>query len=218
MKLKTVLISIIIFCIYYFIPDLFNLIDYSNFSRSTIILFLFLIDLVPFIFLVLVYRKDLKNDFKPFKDNFMDNFDKYIRYYIAGLLIMTASNLLIELFANRAISNNEQAIRSISKILPIYTVITCSITGPIAEELAYRKTIKNIFIDKKLSIIASAIIFGLVHVIGTYTQLTDLLYIIPYGAFGATFMLIYCDSDNIWNSIFIHFLHNSLLLIAYFIR
>ena len=217
-KTKKIVISIFIFFIYYIIPHLFNLINYDNFSRNLIILFLFLIDLIPLIFLVLVYRKDLKNEFKPFKNNFLDNMDKYIRYYLLALILMTASNMLIEFISGSNISNNEQAIRDIGKVLPIYTILSCSFFAPIAEELAYRKTIRNIFVNKKLSIIASGIIFGLAHVLGTYTGISDLLYIIPYGIFGSTFMYIYTDSDSIWNTIFIHFMHNSLLLIAYYIR
>ena len=126
--------------------------------------------------------------------------------------------ILIQFLTGSTVSNNEEAIRKISDILPIYTIITCSFIGPLAEELAYRKTIKNIFINNKLSIIASGIIFGCAHVLSSYKEIADLLYIIPYGIFGSMFMYIYCDSKSIWNTIFIHFLHNTLLLIAYFIR
>ncbi len=217
-KYIKIIFSILVFGIYYIIPKLFNLIDFSTLNRTTIIILIFLMDLIPLLFLVLIYFKDLKEEFKPFIKNFMTAQDKYIRYYAVALVLMTISNLLIELFTGSKVSNNEQAIRSLSDILPIYTIITCSFMAPIAEELAYRKTIKNIFVNNKLSIFFSALIFGCAHVFGTYDNIIDLLYIIPYGIFGAMFMYIYCDSKNIWNTIFIHFMHNTLLLIAYYIR
>ena len=217
-KWKLSIFSILVYAVYYLIPKLFNLIDYSRLSRTTIIALIFIIDLIPLIFLLLIYYKDLKKEFKPFKENFLDSQDKYIRYYFIALVLMTISNILIEMFTGSTISGNEEAIRSIGKVLPIYTIISCPFIAPISEELVYRKTIKNIFINDKLSIIFSGLIFGLAHVLGTYTGIIDLLYIIPYGIFGAMFMYIYCDSKNIWNTIFIHFLHNTLLLIAYYIR
>lgn len=217
-KQKLVIFSILVYAVYYLIPKVFNLIDYSRLDRTTVIALIYVIDLIPLIFLILIYWKDLKKEFKPFKDNFLDYQDKYIRYYFVALILMTVSNILIERFTGSNISGNEEAIRNIGKVLPIYTIISCSFIAPVCEELIYRKTLKNIFINDKLSIIFSGLIFGIAHVISTYTNLIDLLYIIPYGIFGAMFMYIYCDSKNIWNTIFIHFLHNTLLLIAYYIR
>ena len=93
---------------------------------------------------------------------------------------------------------------------------TC-IVAPIAEELAFRKTVNNIFINKKLSIFMGFLLFGLAHVVGTYSGLLDLLYIIPYGILGGIFMYIYTDSENIFTTITLHFIHNTILMILYFI-
>ena len=135
-----------------------------------------------------------------------------------ALILMSVTDTIITAITGTELSNNEQAVRSIADTLPIYSVLSVCICAPIIEELIYRKTIKNIFINKTLAIIASGLIFGLAHVVGTYQSLQDLLYIIPYGSFGAVFMYIFIDSKNIWSTITIHFMHNSILLLLYFVR
>lgn len=222
-KIKIIL-NLLVFTIYYIMPIflsyIFKLLNVKLANLSNVMVFIVLIslDLLPLLFLVIVYRKDFKKDYLNYKNNFIKNIDKYIWLWIFALVIMSLSNVLISLLSGSDISNNEQAIRNITKIFPIYSVISTSIIAPIAEELAYRKTIRNVFINKKLSIIMSGIIFGLAHVIGTYTGLVDLLYIIPYGVFGSVFMYIYFDSDSIFSTITIHLLHNTLLVIMLFIR
>lgn len=223
-KIKNIILSILIFLVYYFFPHIINFlleifkIDLSTLNKYILILILFLVELIPVLFLVIVYRKDLKEEFKTYKENFIKNLDKYIRLWIFALLLMTLSNTLIQILTGSEISNNEQVVRDIAKILPIYSIFTTCLCAPIGEELAYRKTIGNIFTNKKLAIIMSGFIFGLAHVIGTYTGLTDLLYIIPYGLFGSVFMYIYLESKSIWTTMSIHFMHNALLLMIYYIR
>ena len=156
-------------------------------------------------------------EFKIFKENYKSYFEKYFKYWVLGIALMSLSNALISIITRDNVGNNEQLIREAIKVLPVYSVITTCLVAPIAEELIYRKTIKNIFRKKWLSIIMSGLIFGLAHVIGTYDNIKDLLYIIPYGILGSVFMYIYYKSENIYTTIFLHFIHNSLLLAVYMI-
>ena len=222
-KIITVLKNIIIFEVYYLLPVLFNYIleitniNISNFSKVGIMIILYTFELVPALFMIIIHRKALKDDTKTFKDSFTKNIDKYFRLWLLALFLMSASNMIITFITGSTISNNEEAIRSMADVIPIYTIITSALIAPIAEELAYRKTIGNIFSNKWLSIFMSGLIFGLAHVISTYTNIIDLLYIIPYGLFGSIFMYIYLDSKSIYTTIIIHTFHNSLLLLLYFL-
>lgn len=214
---------IIIFLIYYYFPyilnaliDLFN-IDLSKFNMYLILLILVLMEIIPVLFLVIIYRNDLKEEFIINKKTFKENFDKYIRLWLFGLILMTLSNTIITYITSSEISNNEQAVRDIADILPIYSIFTTCLCAPLGEELAYRKTIGKIFNKKWIAIVMSGFLFGLAHVLGTYQTISDLLYIIPYGLFGSVFMYMYLDSKTIFSSISIHFMHNTLLMIAYFI-
>ncbi len=223
-RIFKIIYSISIFIMYYYFTNIVSFVfklfklNINTLNKWLVVIILFLMEIIPLLALIVIYRRDLKREFKTFKDNFKNNIDKYIRLWIFALVVMTVSNVLIELITGSNVSNNEQAIRNIMGALPIYMTFSSCICAPIAEELAYRKTIKNIFVDKKLSIVMSGLIFGLAHVIGTYSSITDLLYIIPYGIFGSVFMYIYIDGDSIYNSMFIHFVHNTLLIIAYLIR
>lgn len=222
--LKQIIIGVLVFLFYYFFSDivffLFDLFkfDYMNSSRIIKIIIIYSLEIIPVILLVLLYKNDLKKDLKNYKENFIDNLDKYVKLYMLALILMSVTDTIITAITGTELSNNEQAVRSIADTLPIYSVLSVCICAPIVEELIYRKTIKNIFINKTLAIIASGLIFGLAHVIGTYQSLQDLLYIIPYGSFGAVFMYIFIDSKNIWSTITIHFMHNSILLLLYFVR
>ena len=61
-------------------------------------------------------------------------------------------------------------------------------------------------------ILLSALIFGYLHVTNS-NSLYDFLYIIPYGALGAAFAYINVKTDNVYSSILVHFVHNSILTI-----
>lgn len=222
-KIKLIVTSIFIFLLYFyfsyiveFILKFFNL-DITNFSFLTKVIFIYLFDLIPFSILILIYRKSLVEDFNILKNKYKEYADKYIRYWILGLFLMSILNVIISAITSSNISNNEEAIRSITDILPMYSILSTCIFAPITEELAYRKTLNNIFINKKLSIVMGFLLFGLAHVIGTYETPLDLLYILPYGVFGGIFMYIYTDSKNIWSTISIHFIHNTIMMIVYFV-
>lgn len=222
-KIINIILSTLIFLIYYFFSYIFSFlldilhIDLSTLSKYSLIGILIAVELIPIIFLIIIYRKSIKDEFKIYKEDFKNNLDKYIRLWIFALLLMTVSNTIIQLLTGSEISNNEQVVRDIAKLIPIYSLFTTCICAPIGEELAYRKVIGNIFTNKKLAIVMSGFIFGLAHVLGTYTGLIDLLYIIPYGLFGSVFMYIYLDSKSIWTTMTIHFLHNAILMVIYFI-
>ena len=223
-RFKCIFISIIIFLLYFFFSYIVDfIIKTFNINISSLkyiyrLIFIYALEIIPALFLVFIYRKDLKKDFKIFKKNIKPWADKYIRYWIIGIILMSISNMIISLITSSSIANNEEVVRKITDLLPIYSIFTCCIIAPVAEELAYRKTVGNIFTNKKMSILFSGLLFGLAHVVGTYEVLSDILYIIPYGLLGSIFMYMYRDSDNIWTTISIHFIHNTIFLMAYFIN
>ena len=223
-KIIKSLTSILVFTLYYtfpyisyFVMDILN-INLKSLNKIAVLLFIYLLEIIPLLFLIIVYKEDLKKEFKIYKDSFKENIDNYIRLWLVALILMTLSNSIINIFTGNIISKNETAVRDIANSLPIYSIFITCLFAPLGEELAYRKTIGNIFKNKKVAIIMSGLIFGLAHVIGTYTKLLDLVYVIPYGLFGCVFMYMYLNSKTIWSTISIHFLHNTLLIILYFLR
>ena len=55
------------------------------------------------------------------------------------------------------------------------------------------------------------------HIIGMATSLLDYIYVIPYMALGCVFAALYHRTDNIFNSVAMHCIHNSVAVILYFL-
>lgn len=227
--LKKRILSIIMFCIllcgmayFSYLPiEIFN-IDYNSFSQGMKILYTFYCDIGFILILFIIYRKILINDFKNYLKKFRENFDISFKFYFVGLVIMIVSNLTITLFFSGAKANNEDAVRSLIDLYPTYMLFSVSIYAPFVEELIFRKSIKDgvlSFGDSKITkylyIIISGLIFSSLHVVGMVNSNLDYLYIIPYFGLGAAFASLYYKTDNIFSSISMHSLHNTVTIILY---
>lgn len=202
---------------------IFN-IDINKFSQGMKILYLFCCDIGFMIILFFMYKELLIDNFKKFIKNFKDNLDLSFKYYFLGLVVMVVSNLIIGIFFSGANANNENAVREMISQYPIYMLFSVSIYAPFVEELIFRKSIKDLVITYKnnkftkyLYIFLSGFVFAALHVITSVTSPLDYLYIIPYLSLGLAFSSLYYKTDNIFSSICMHSLHNTvaiLLLLA----
>ena len=174
----------------------------STFS-STIVLFI----------LFIIYRKELKKEFKIFKDNFIENIDIGFRYWMIGLIIMMISNVIITYLLKGGGANNEEAVQKMIKTLPWLMVIDAGFIAPFNEEIVFRKTLKDIFNNPIILCILSFLFFGGAHVISDAKTLTDYLYIIPYGALGASFAYSYYKTNTVFTSMSMHIFHNTVLIL-----
>ena len=209
--------------IFSYIPlELFN-IDFNNLSSKLQILYTFTCDIGFMLIIYVLYHKSINKDIKDMKINYKSYIELTIKYYIIGLIIMYASNIIINLLFDKAIANNEEMVRDLINKYPLYMLFSVSIYAPFVEEIIFRKSIKdavlsygNNHITKYLYIITSGLIFSLLHVLGS-DNIIDYLYIIPYLSLGCIFALIYYKTDNIFNTIIIHSLHNTVAIILYLV-
>ena len=218
-KIKYIIKGIIVLLIFYFsvylqyIPiKIFN-IDIKHMSNTTAVVLSTFSSLVLFIIFFIMYRKDLKKDFKDFYKNKEDYMDIGIRCWIIGLLIMFISNYILNIVLKAGGANNEKAVQTMIKSLPLLMLIDAGIIAPFTEEIVFRKTLKDIFKNKWLFIIFSFILFGGAHVISSSKTIIDYLFIIPYGSLGAAFAYAYYKTDNIFTSISLHMIHNTILIL-----
>ena len=182
-----------------------------NFVLKQVYLIFYEVALTLIIFYI--YRKDFIPNLKDFIKNNITYFKKYIKYWFLMLSLMVASNLLITLFTTSITSNNQQTIIDLLAEAPIYTFILTVITAPILEELVFRLSFRKMFAHTNfLFIFFSGLFFGGMHVINSFTNLTDLLFIIPYSIPGFIFAYIYAKSKNICVSISLHFIHNGIMM------
>jgi membrane protease YdiL (CAAX protease family) len=149
--------------------------------------------------------------------NHKEYYSKYFKYYLIGLGIMLISNSIIVYGFDGGISTNEETIRDIFKISPLYIYFSSVIYAPIVEELTFRQGIRNIFGRNILFVLISGFLFGGLHVITSINSIVDLLYIIPYSSLGIVFAYILYKTDNIFVSMGLHFMHNGILIAIQFL-
>ncbi len=215
--LKTIVLIILLLTFNYIPILLFN-IDFNSMSLTNKILYYIIMDIVLITIFYLIYKKDITKDFKNFfNKKFFNNLKEPLKYWILGLIIMIISNYLIIILANNTISQNEQAVRELINKAPLFMMFETLIYAPITEEIIFRKSLKDIFNNKYIYAIASGILFGLTHIIGSINTTKELLFIIPYGAVGFTFALCYKKTNNIFSTISAHTMHNGLTLLLYFL-
>ena len=191
---------------------LFN-IDVNNCSDLVYNLITFFPNAVLSIILFFIYRKELIRDFKDFRKNIGEYTDKAFKYWIVGFVLMMAFNLLIIMFSPVKSATNEDAVRSIIDSTPFIAYIFTCLVAPFLEELIFRKSFRDCFHSKWLFVLVSGIVFGALHVVGNIESLYGLLYLAPYSSLGIAFALTYYETGNIFSSIFIHFFHNSLVVL-----
>lgn len=173
-----------------------------------------LVEILTILFIFLLFKKEIVHMWKDFYENRDKYFKKYFKYWFLILILMAFSNGIITLINKAEISNNQEAINDMFKRLPIYTYILSVFLAPIIEELVFRFCFMKIFNNKYLYMILSGVIFGLFHIIGSFESVYDFLFLVPYSIPGLIFAYILYDSKNIFNTIWLHFVHNGISMLA----
>ena len=187
-------------------------INYYNLSNTAKTIYLIIYDVLTAILMIYIYKKEFIIGFK----DYIKNINKYLDYiwtWILSLIAMIISDIIIVNFTVNEVATNQQAAIEELHMFPAYLIISACITAPIIEEIVFRLSIRKIINNKTLFIIVSGFVFGLLHVIFSYTNITDFLYIIPYSIPGFAFAYILAKEDNICISISLHMLHNTIMLI-----
>jgi len=206
---------VIAFCLLFFgsllkyIPIAIFKIDINNMSNLTSIYLSTFTNVICFIILILMYRKDIINGIKDLKEKkykpLLDGFN----YWFIALMIMVLSNTIISCFSPLGTSSNEATIRELLNTSWL-TILSVAIISPVIEELVWRMSLYKIIKNKWAYIIASGIIFGALHVMMTpTTSIIDLFYLIPYCSMGVGFAYMQYKTGNILTSISMHVLKKS---------
>lgn len=217
-EVKKIVLSIIIILLFFvsiyfqYIPIMLFNIDISKLTNIENTLLGLFSNISLLIILITIYFKDLKREFIIFKDNLIVNLEIGFKYWIIGLFIMMASNIIITIFTG-GIAANEELVQGMIKQVPILALLSAGIIAPLVEELCFRKSIKDIIKNKYVGSLLSGILFGLLHIAFSCSSYTDFLYVIPYGSLGFVFSMMYYETNTVATSIFMHFLHNSILTI-----
>lgn len=213
--LKTILVFILFYYSWLFqlIPVFLLKLDVEKLSGSANVLLSAFSSLILGIIIFFMYRKEIKVEFKRFREKFGQNMDTGLRYWLIGLSFMMLFNSIISAVFKGGQAGNEQAVQSMITALPWMMLISAGVLAPWCEEFVFRKSFKNLFKNKWLYIMFSGFLFGLAHVIGNVNVWTDWLFILPYGSLGVAFAAAYHETDTIFTPIAFHMIHNILLVL-----
>lgn len=216
---KGLILGIAVFLLFYFssyfqlIPIILLNWDIKSLTSTESVILSTFSNCILLLILFIIFRKDIINEWKKFKNNFLKNIDMGIKYWLVGLAVMMISNIIINIVMKLGQAANEQAVQQMISALPWLMFINAGLIAPCIEELIFRKSFKKAFPNKWLFMIMSSLIFGSLHVITSMTSPIELLYIIPYGALGYSFAYMYEKTDTIFTSTAMHIFHNSVLII-----
>lgn len=217
-NLKQMLIGICV-VLSYFIYSYFQIvpltligIDYNTLPITSKVIYLLITELIYLTILFFIFKKRFQKDFKNFKENFKNYFKIYMQYWALAFSLMLISNfVIISLFPN-SIATNQEIITNNFMVAPIYMFISAVIFAPFLEETIFRLGFRKIFKNDIVFIIMSGIVFGGLHVINSFKNIVDLIYIIPYSIPGFVFAYTLVKSKNIFVPIWLHFFHNGIMM------
>lgn len=199
---------------FYLLPIYLEGYNTSIFNKTTLSIYFFAADILLMAILGIIYNKEIVSGFKGLN---MNKFEFGVRIWIIGMIIMGISNLLISNFSPITIAGNEESVKQTLAALPLYMTFSTALYAPFVEEIIFRQVLRDIIKNNSLFMIVAGLLFGFVHVMDSYTCYFDLLFIIPYGAMGLCFAYIYSKTNNLTVSMILHALHNTLLVITFFL-
>ncbi len=141
----------------------------------------------------------------------------------AGLLILflasMAGSLFVNLLAPDSASANQSAIESMVGQQRLAMIVTTSLFAPVYEEMVFRVGIFTSLYEyhPELARWVSSLTFGAVHILTGLMSgdLTQILYLVPYGLLGYVLCIIYEKKQSIFAPVIVHALNNliSVLLL-----
>ena len=196
----------------YFVLEMLLFLFSSNFTKNFAIKYIisYILTIIIYIFRHKYVIKDIKN----LKQDFLVNKKNILKVVIIGTTLVLGSSLLLTNVFHIT-STNELLVEAEFYQDKILMSINIILLAPIAEELIFRGTYKDVK-NKKGLLILSTIVFALIHITST-DNILSLLYIIPYLIM--SYMFSYCmyKTNNSIMSIIAHIGYNLINIVILFI-
>lgn len=161
-----------------------------------------------------VFYKQLIHDFKIFKSYFKEYFVLILKTWGKALVLIMITTIIIQIITNTTQANNQIALQNSFNSNPVFIAILAMFYAPIAEELMFRGVFRKFIKNKKLFVIVSGVVFGLMHVIDDSKTLAEFSYVFVYSILGIYLAGIYARTNNLCTNIFMHFMQNTLSVIG----
>ncbi len=174
---------------------------------------------LTFIVIIFYYRKFIV-DWNEFKKNSKNNWKECLINFGLLFIVKIAASVITSVIClflgiEFAESNNQKIIELLIHNAPLMMLISSVILAPIVEEGIFRLGFKKVIDNKKVYILISGLIFGLMHVFPTDLGIAlAIAQSIVYVALGVTLAYIYERKNNIYFVIVPHALNNLLGILA----
>lgn len=174
----------------------------------------FVVFLIATVLLVWLYRYQIKNSYKKFMVNFVDNMKLIFKYYlIAQVFNIILSLFFVEVLKIDTTSQNQMIVEDVLSKVPLLMAIVTVFFAPIIEEIVFRGGlflgIRNA-LGEFPAVLISSVTFGAIHVL---PQLggghpLEILFILPYSLLGYYMVKSVQKTDSLMGGIAFHFVNN----------
>lgn len=161
-----------------------------------------------------VFYKQLIHDFKIFKSYFKEYFVLILKTWGKALVLVAIAAIIIQIATHTTQANNQIALQNSFNSNPVFIALLAMFYAPIAEELMFRGVLRKFIKNKKIFVIVSGVVFGLMHVIDDSKTLAEFSYVFVYSILGIYLAGIYARTNNLCTNIFMHFMQNTLSVIG----
>lgn len=214
-KVNTLMKTILVFIAYlsytFVVNSIFNL-----FGLNNDILISFIADVLFLIGIVAVYKDDLK---KSILDYYKSNkFGKRLLNIVIWVAIIFSVNLiggiLTEiLFPNISFDDNTIAIYSLANLSTLYTLFKVFIFSTFAEELVFKKSIRNVVENNVLFIILSSFLYAFMNIAIYQISVVSVVDFIQSFIFSSILCTVFIkNKDNSFMIMVIKFFYNLIPL------
>ena len=214
-KRSNLLKTIIVFITYIFYTRIIGKLMLSIGIKNNTIIYI-VSDFIYSLFVIYLYRDTIKKDYKEYKNkklsknlfkSFIVAIILFIIYFIIGIIFSS----IYKDFGS--FDNNTKEIYSLANISTIYILFKTLIFATIAEELIFKKAIKDVIDNNIFFLILSSFIYSFMNI--AYSDLSNtniLIYFIPYFIYSILLGSIYVKNKNIIEIIIIKFFYNIIPL------
>lgn len=196
------LVVLMVYCSQFVLASIINL---NTLTQKIIVQII--MDVIILVAVIICFKDKLKRDLKLFKENAK----AYIQYILPkeGIiyLLFILVSILSMVISQEASSVNQETLETLPKW---YMAPMAIIWAPIVEEVIFRGVLRRFIKNNTLFIIASGIIFGVLHTIGEASLANIIIMAMPYAVLGGGWAYLYAKTDNITNNILAHAFQNTL--------
>lgn len=198
MKNYDLIRTVIMFIYYMFSSVIFNKI-FSLFGLDNTIISIIIADVIFFIAIVTIYKEKLKADFNKFKSEYStkNKIWAIIKWILIILTVNILMGILTEIFYPEladGIDQNTSAVAQLFDVSFLYSLFKTLIFAPIAEELLFKESIRNVIKNDIAFIVISSSIYTAMNFI--YSSSVQYLDLLGYFTFSSILSLAYIRNNN----------------------